>query len=180
MRFMRCTRTLIVCLLCITPLILLAQKQKREPLTSAQIEEIREAGIDPDLRISLYGKFLDEHAATIKGLVPRAKSSARSLHIDEELQDFTALLDEASDNLDVYAGRKADIRKGLKKITESAPKWLEILRSLSSQPVFEISLKEAIESLQDLTAQADQMLVLQTEYFKTHKDEKGQERAEPK
>jgi hypothetical protein len=183
MRFQRCTKTLILCLLCAAALsaqTLLAQKDKREPLTSAEIEQIREAGIDPDARITLYDKFLNEHAATIKALVPRAKTSARGLRVDEELQDFTALMDEAGSNLDVYSDRHADLRKALKKLTESTPKWLEILRSLSSQPAFEISLKEAVESLQDLTTQADQMLVLQTEYFKIHKDEKGQERAEPK
>jgi hypothetical protein len=178
MRFKRCTKALIVCLLCASSLA--AQKEKREPLTSAEIEQIREAGIDPDARITLYDKFLNEHAATIKALIPRAKTSARGLRVDEELQDFTALMDEAGSNLDVYSDRHADLRKSLKKLTESTPKWLEILRALPPQPSFEISLKEAQESLQDLSTQADQMLVLQTEYFKIHKEEKGQERAEPK
>ena len=36
---------------------LLAQKEKREPLTGAQIEEIREAGIDPNGRVKLYTKY---------------------------------------------------------------------------------------------------------------------------
>jgi len=178
MRFKRCTTILAVCLLSACTLI--AQKEKREPLTSAEIEEIREAGIDPDARITLYHKFLDEHAASLKALIPRAKSSARGLRIDGELQDFTALMDEAGSNLDVYSDRHADIRKALKKLSDSAPKWLEILQGLNPQPAFELSLKEAVESLHDLATQADQMLVLQTEYFKIHKEEKGQERAEPK
>lgn len=178
MRFQRCTTILTVCLLFTTTLI--AQKQKREPLTGAEVEQIREAGIDPEARMSLYHKFLDAHAASLKALVPRAKSSARGSRIDEELQDFTALMDEAGSNLDVYSERHADVRKALKKLTESTPKWLETLQALGSQPSFELSLKEAIESLHDLAAQADQMLVLQTEYFKIHKEEQGQERAEPK
>jgi len=178
MRFKRCTTVLAVFLLSTSPLI--GQKEKREPLTSVEIDQIREAGIEPDARITLYHKFLDEHASSLKALIPRAKSSARGLRIDQELQDFTALMDEAGSNLDVYSDRHADMRKALKKLTDSTPKWLEILQGLSPQPAFELSLKEAVESLHDLATQADQMLVLQTEYFKIHKDEQGQERAEPK
>jgi len=178
MRFKRCTTILAIGILCAA--VLFAQKDKREPLTSAEVEQIREAGINPDERIGLYAKFIDEHASSIKALIPRARSGARGIRIDEELQDFTALMDEAGSNLDVYSERHADIRKALKKLTEFTPKWLETLRSLPSQPSFELTLKESLESLQDLTTQATQMLDEQTEYFKIHKDEQGQERAEPK
>jgi hypothetical protein len=60
-----------LCLLVAAPLA--AQKQKREPLTEAQIEQIREAGIDPDERVSLYTKFLNERADVLQGLAGRAK-----------------------------------------------------------------------------------------------------------
>lgn len=159
---------------------LVAQKEKREPLTEAQIEKIREAGIDPDLRVSLYTKFLNEHADTIKSLTGRVRSRARSVRLDAELQDFTALMDELGSNLDVYSERNADIRKELKPLTEAAPQWLAVLRALAGEPGFDVSRKEAIESGQDLADQANRLLNEQTEYFKTHKDEKGQDRAEPK
>ena len=47
---------------------LLAQKEPRQTLTPAKVEQIREAGIDPDERIKLYTKFVDEHVDTINGL----------------------------------------------------------------------------------------------------------------
>ena len=50
MRLVRCKKTLTVCLLCVASLsaqLVFAQKEKREPLTSAEIEQIREAGVDP-------------------------------------------------------------------------------------------------------------------------------------
>src|SRR5579863_34625 len=100
-----------------------AQKEQRDPLTGPQIEQIREAGIDPVERVKLYTKFLDEHADTIKGLTNRAKSGARAHRLDEELQDFTALMDELGSNLDVYTDRHADIRKSLKPLTEATPRW---------------------------------------------------------
>ena len=157
-----------------------AQKEKREPLTGAQIEQIREAGIDPDERISLYTKFISDRAETIKGLTPRAKSAGRAQRLDDELQDLTALMDELGTNLDVYSERKADLRKALKNLNDAAPRWLGILRTLAGEPGFELARKEAIESGEDLADQGKRLLTEQTDYFNEHKDEKGQERAEPK
>jgi hypothetical protein len=174
-------RSLIICSLLLSLATSLnAQKEKRQPLTEAQIELIRDAGVDPSLRITLYTKFLNEHADVIKSLTNRAKSSARARHLDDELLDFTALLDELGDNLDQYADRKADLRPALKPLTEAAPRWLGILRALAGEPGFDEARKEAIESGEDLADQAKRILSEQTEYFTLHKDEKGQERAEPK
>ncbi len=157
-----------------------AQKEKREPLTEAQVDQIREAGIYPDDRINLYTKFVSEHADTIKGLSTRGKSNARAQRLDGELQDLTALMDEMGSNLDVYSERKADIRKALKNLNEAAPRWLGILRALAGEPGFDLARKEAIESGEDLVDQAKRLLTEQTEYFLQHKDEQGQDRAEPK
>jgi hypothetical protein len=169
---------LLICAL--APVALRAQPEKREPLTGPQIEQIREAGIDPVERVKLYTKFLDEHADTIKGLTNRAKSGSRARRVDDELQDFTALMDELASNLDTYTDRKADIRKALKPVTEATPRWLIILRALPGEPAFDLARKEAIESGEDLSDQAKRLLTEQTEYFNIHKDEQGQDRAEPK
>lgn len=177
----RCRRFfLIVAFLLIANATSRAQKEKREPLTSAQIEQIREAGIFPDERISLYTKFISERADTIKGLTSRAKSPARAQRLDGELQDLTALMDELGTNLDVYADRKADLRKSLKSLNDATPRWVGILRALAGETGFELARKEAIESSEDLADQAKRLMTEQTDYFNEHKDEKGQDRAEPK
>jgi hypothetical protein len=157
-----------------------AQKEQRQPLTETQIEQIREAGIDPDERVKLYAKFLQEHVDSIKGLIPRIHSGARTRRMDDELQDLTALMDELGSNLDQYGERKADLRKSLKSLSESTPHWLDILHELPSEPGFELSQKEALDSGKDLADEVAQMLKEQTDYFALHKDEKGQDRAEPK
>jgi hypothetical protein len=156
------------------------QKQKREPLTETQQDQIAEAGIDPVARVNLYVKFLNERADTIKGLTTRGRSSARSYRLDNELQDFAALLDELGDNLDLYSDRKADIRPSLKGLNEGVQRWQTILSDLPSEPGFELARHDAIESSNDLAAQAKQLTSDQTAYFNAHKDEKGQDRAEPK
>jgi hypothetical protein len=183
MRRLRSIASMLFCLFAsaslLTPL-LLAQKDKPEPLTEAQIEEIREAGIDPNGRVNLYTKYVSEHADTIKSLANRSKSVTRAKRLDEELQDLTALMDEFGANLDVYSDRHADIRKALKPLTEATDRWLVILRALAGEPSFDVARKEAIESGEDLADQAKRLQTEQTEYFKLHKDEQGQDRAEPK
>jgi hypothetical protein len=166
------------CLLLSAPLA--AQQQKREPLTEKQQDEIEEAGIDPVARVDLYVKFLNDYSDTIKGLIPRAKSAARSRRIDDELEDFSALMDELGDNLDVLSQRKADLRKSLKGLRDSIQHWQGVLRDLPSEPGFELALKEAIDSTNDLADQAREITTDQEDYFKAHPDEKGQDRAEPK
>jgi hypothetical protein len=159
---------------------LASQQQKREPLTEKQQDEIEEAGIDPVGRVNLYVKFLNDYSDTIKGLIPRAKSAARIRRIDGELLDFSALMDELGDNLDMFSQRKADLRKSLKGLSESIQHWQAVLRDLPSEPGFELSLKEAIDSANDLADQAKEITTDQEDYFKAHPDEKGQDRAEPK
>lgn len=175
---MRWIAAMMMCLLTAAPLW--AQKAKREPLTEAQADQIADAAGDPDARIKLYTKFLDERAMVIKGLVNRGKTAARAHRMDDELQDLTALMDELGDNLDLYTERHADLRKSLKELTEITPKWHSLLRSLPGEAGFDLARKEAIESEEELQDQASRLLNEQTEYFRVHKDEAGQERAEPR
>jgi len=159
---------------------MLAQKNRREPLTEAQIEEIREAGSSPSQRIDLYTKYLNQRAETLKALNKRAPSAARAQRIHEELLDFTALMDELASNLDQYGGRKADLRPALKTLNEALPHWIDALHAFPPEAGFELAQKESISSAQDLSEQAADLLKEQTAYFKIHKEEKSQERAEPK
>jgi hypothetical protein len=181
---MRCLRPFLIvfCIAFVVPLALplLAQKNKPEPLTEAQVDQIAEAGIDPNQRVILYTKFVTEHADTIKSLTGRSKSPARAKRLDDELQSLTALMDEFGANLDVYSDRHADIRRGMKPLPDETQKWLGILHGLIGEPSFDEARKEAIESGEDLADQAKRLLTEQTEYFNLHKDEQNQDRAEPK
>lgn len=169
---------LVLALLLLPPLP--AQKQKREPLTEAQADKIAEAGINPDARVGIYTKFIEEHAETIRGLARRTTSDARSRRLNGELEDFTALMDELDENLDTYGDRKADMRKSLKTLNDAVPRWQQMLRALAGEPGFDLARKEAIESSEDLLGDAKRLLAEQTAYFSEHKDEAGQDRWEPK
>lgn len=157
-----------------------AQKDQHDTLTEAQVEKIREAGIDPDERIKLYTGFVSEHVSAVKALSNRGKSDARASRLDRELHDVAALMDELGSNLDEYSDRHADIRISLQKLADESQLWLKTLKALAGEAQFDLSRKEAIEAGQDVTDQAQRLLREQTDYFALHKDEKGQERAEPK
>ena len=175
---MRTLTTFLLSVLLAVPLC--AQKNKRDPLTPVEQDQIAEAGISPVDRLNLYVKFINQHADTIQGLIKRAHSAARVHRMDDELQDFTALMDELSSNLDLYADRKADIRKSMKPMNESIARWQSLLNGMVKEPGFEVSLQDAIDSSNDLAAQAKQVTADQDAYFKAHPDQKDQDRYEPK
>ena len=168
--------SLLTLLLLMGSRVLPAQHVRTAHLTPTEIEEVRESAVYPVERVKLYTKYLEERAAKIKDLTGRPKSGTRVLKLDDALQDFTALMDETGSNLDQYSDRHSDIRKALKPLTEAAPKWLSILRTLPGESGFDLARKEAIESGEELADQAVRLLKEQDDYFATHKDEKGQER----
>ena len=78
------------------------------------------------------------------------------------------------------ATAKADIRASLKPLGESVHRWQQILSDLPSRPSFQVSRDDAVDALKDLADQTSQLIVDQSNYFEEHKDERGQDRAEPK
>jgi hypothetical protein len=153
-----------------------AQRLRTANLSEKEIEEVRESSIFPTERVKIYTRIIDERANKIKDLTNRPRSAQRVLKLDDALQDFTALMDEVGSNLDQYSDRHSDIRKALKPLTDATPRWLGILRTLPGESGFDLARKEAIESGEELGAQANRLLHEQDEYFATHKDEKNQER----
>lgn len=152
-----------------------AQKQVRDPLTPTQAEEIAKAGIDPNQRVHLYTRYLDEHAEAIKALAKRADTPARNNMMASDLEDLANLMDELGSNLDVYSDRKADIRKTLKPLNEAIQRWQAMLNGLPSESAIDLARTDALDSSNDLADQAKQMMQDQDKYFTEHKDETGQE-----
>lgn len=152
-----------------------AQRQVRDPLTQAQADKVAQAGIDPVERVHLYTKFLEEHADAIKATAKRADTPARNQKLAGDLEDFADLMDELASNLDVYSDRKSDIRKALKPLNDDIVRWQSMLNGLPSESEFDLARADALDSSNDLSDQAKQMMQDQDKYFETHKQERGQE-----
>ena len=61
------------------------------------------------------------------------KAKDRPMQIHDLLEDFSSLLDEIDDNVDMYASHKADMRKGLRLLIEADSEWQLKLRRLKEQ-----------------------------------------------
>ncbi|MGB6975032.1 MAG: hypothetical protein WBD67_10155 [Terracidiphilus sp.] len=177
MRGWRMAAAMVGCALCAVAAT--AQRAHRDVLTQPEIEKIREAGIEPSLRINLYGDFVKERVEKVVALSKRIPSVARDRKIDGALQDLSSLIDELGSNLDQYGDRKADLRPALKGLAKDSSEWLAELKAIPPAASYRLSLEDATDAEKDLVDQSMEMLKEQTTYFKLHKDQKGQERAEP-
>jgi hypothetical protein len=108
--------------------------QKRDPLTDKEVDEMRESADWPDKRLELMVKFARARMATIDQLQADGKKAKdRPMQIHDLLEDFSSLLDEIDDNVDMYASHKADMRKGLMLLLEATSEWQLKLRRLKEQ-----------------------------------------------
>src|SRR5664279_4936336 len=132
-----------------------AQTRGRDPMTEAEVDQMREAADYPDKRLTLMVRFAKERIAMIGILRSDPDSPTRPKQIHDYLEDFIALLDETDDNIDMYASHNSDMRKGLKLVIEANSEWQLQLRQLKEQsPAEELQqysfvLSNAIDTVAD-------------------------------
>ena len=94
-----------------------------DPLTEDEVQQIRDNKTNPNERIKLYMKFIDERLDAIKQLAGPGKSANEKAQVRARFDEFTHLCDELQDNLDTYDAAHADIRKSLKELVADTAKW---------------------------------------------------------
>jgi len=178
------TRVLLLLLL----LSLGASARKRDPLTEAETDQLREVALEPYHRIKLLIKFTEARLVAIDQVRVDPKLAAgRGKQIHDLLEDFSSLMDEINDNLDQYEGRPLDkdqvkqYHKGLKELIEADSRFDLELRTLQSAaetdpetkkelPDFRFVLQDAQEALK---SNAD----MAREYIETtHEEKKGEKK----
>ncbi|MGB8768719.1 MAG: hypothetical protein WCC92_03830 [Candidatus Korobacteraceae bacterium] len=154
----------------------LGQTHTRDPLNEKEIDEMREAAEYPDKRLELMIGFARARIAAIDQLQANAKSAKdRPMQIHDLLEDFSSLLDEIDDNVDMYSSHKTDMRKGLRLLIEAESEWALRLRSLKEKsPPEELEqysfvLANASDAVGDSTAGAREELQQQNELAKEKK-----------
>ena len=65
--------------------------------------------------------------------------------MENDLEDFANLMDELGNNLDTYGGRRADLRKSLKKLNEAIPRWQQTLHALPNNHAVTLYLQDTIQ-----------------------------------
>ena len=180
---MRLARYFIVLSLCCTALPLLAQV-RHDPLTKAETDQSREASQEPSDRVKLYVTFAKSRMLAIDHLQADPRFGAgRGKAIHDLVDDFRIIMDELDNNIDQYAGRHGDMRKGLKEVVEATSDFQLRLRALKEmQPEndelrkekeqYALVVQDAIDSNNDVADTARKTLDEQNEYFKQKKDDK--------
>jgi hypothetical protein len=164
-------------------LALPAAARKRDPLTEAEADQLREVAMEPYRRIKLMIKFTEARLVAIDQIRVDPKLAAdRGKQIHDLLEDFTSLVDEINDNLDQYEGRPLDkdqvkqYHKGLKELIEADERFDLRLRTLQSAAETDpITRKEAPDFrfvLQDARDALKSNADMAREYMETTHDQK--------
>src|SRR5208337_290637 len=149
------------------------------PLNPLEIDQLRDAMIDPDERLKLYVTFCRDRMTKLEQMRSDPKTTDRGRQTHDMLEDFLAIYDELDDNIDMYVGRKDDIRKPLKIIIEADTEFQSKLRALknSSNPKaaeasqYEFLLTDALDTV-DSSADDHRKTVAEVEEYMKHKKKK--------
>jgi hypothetical protein len=108
----------------------LAAQRRDDPLNPLEIDQLRDAMLDPDERLKLYVKFSRDRLTKLEQMRADPKTTERGLHTHDLLQDFLTIYEELDDNVEMYFDRKNDIRHPLRMIIEADTEFQSRLRAL--------------------------------------------------
>jgi hypothetical protein len=152
-------------------------QQHRDPLNPLEIDQLRDAMLDPDTRLKLYVKFSRDRMTTLEQMRSNPKTTERGRKTHDMLDDFLAIYDELNDNIEMYVGRKDDIRKPLKVIIEADTEFQSKLRALKTSAnttaaelsQYEFLLTDALDTVDSSTEDHRKTVAEVEEYMKNKK-----------
>jgi hypothetical protein len=155
---------------------LAAGERRRDPLTEAEIDQVRDVSWEPQQRLGLYVKFARARLVALEQMRNDPKAKDRAAQTHDKLDDFLLIYDELNDNVDTYLNRKDDIRKPLKLIIEADTEFQAKLRALKDAAgipaeevkIYEFILSNAIDTL-DSSAEEHRQLLADLEEAAKHK-----------
>jgi chromosome segregation ATPase len=154
---------------------------RRDPLTEAEIDQLREQAQEPVARLRLYIKFTGARMVDIEEVPANAKVDPKhGQKVHDLLEDFSNLIDEIDDNLDNYSEHGSDIRKPLKELIDAEANWSQRLHALKDAIArdpqvakeardYSFALDTAIDSVDDSAESARKTLEEQNASLKTKK-----------
>lgn len=155
----------------------LCAQRRRDPLNPLEIDQLRDAMLDPDERLKLYVKFSRDRMTKLEQMRSDPKTIDRAHQTHDMLEDFLGVYDELNDNIDMYVGRKNDIRKPLKLIIEADTEFQSKLRALKNAAntnaaelsQYEFLLTDALDTVDSSTDDHRKTLAEVGEYMKRNK-----------
>jgi len=152
------TTPVILCLLsAILPADLVARPaapQKKEYLSGAEAEKIRDAGTTGP-RIVLYAAFAGDRIKKIQYELAHMDPAdqKRTERLNNLINSYTGCIDDAADLLDIGIQKQQDIREGVKalegRIKESLPYLQQLSANGPERETYKDNLEDAIEATRD-------------------------------
>lgn len=144
-------------------------------LSEAEVEQVREAAIDPAQRVVVFQKLIDSRIERIQRVLADIRAQGRAEDIHQNMDQITGLVNELEDNVDEYAAAHRDLRKPLPKLVSATERWQSILRQPPENDRYKLTRSLALEAVADLKDQAGKLLPEQQQYFKEHPPSKEPE-----
>lgn len=153
-----------------------ASARRHDPLTSDEIDQLREVALEPEKRLKLLADFARLRLTAIEDTRTPKKPAAenpRSLH--DLMQDFLEVYDELDDNIGMYEDRQSDLRKALKPVlladNEFHARLEGLQHNLTPQERTECDfvLSSIVEAVASGTAEHKKLLAEQEVSFKDKK-----------
>ena len=183
-RTLRAQSVILVLLLATTSL--LAQLQRRDPLTDLEVDKIRDSAQEPEVRLKLYVEFARARLDKLQQANADSKAPDRAQQIRDALQNFLDVYDELNTNVDTFADRGSDLRKALKPVIEADTEFGSKMRAFESSArgagedtkEYAFLLSTALETVDSSAKDHRDLLAEQEEAFKHKKkpDRKGEPR----
>jgi hypothetical protein len=159
----------------------LSAERRRDPLNTLEIDQLRDAMLDPVERLKLYVKFSRDRMNKLEQMRSDPKTTDRPQKTHDMLEDFLGVYDELNDNVEMYVGRKDDIRKPLKLIIEADTEFQSKLRALKNSAntnaeeasQYEFLLTDALDTVDSSAEDHRKTVVEVEEYVKRKKKSKN-------
>jgi hypothetical protein len=156
-----------------------AQQPRHDPLNPIEINQLRDAMLDPEERLKLFVTFSRDRMTKLEQMRANPKTTERGQQTHDMLEDFLAVYDELDDNVDMYFGRKDDIRKPLRLIIEADTEFQAKLRAVKNSPnsnaaeisQYEFMLTNALDTV-DSSADDHRKTLADVEEYMKHKKKK--------
>lgn len=154
-----------------------AAERRRDPFNQLEIDQIRDAAQEPDIRLKLFVKFTRVRLDAVEQVSADPKITDKPGATHDRLQDFLDVYDELNENVDTYSDRHNDIRKSLKVIIEADNEFQAKLHALKDAAnitpeqakTYEFLLSNALETLDSSVQDHRQLLTEQEDLAKRKK-----------
>ena len=131
-----------------------AAPQKKEYLSVAEADKIREAG-ESGPRIGLYAGFASDRIKKLQYEFAHfdKNDDKRTERLNNLINGYTGCIDDAADTIEIGIEKQQDIRDGVKALEAGIKQFLPYLQDLAANGVeretYKENLEDAIEATQD-------------------------------